>query len=470
MVELGSGPVFRARGLVSDNENLIISTGDISDVDGFLALAKYAQSGANVLFIMNYPAYLNPTMDKMKVGERDNGLGFCYNTESYLKESHDILIKLFSEYGKYGTYRSVLEKYFPKGKLAELDYKKTIKQMFTDLGFALSKAVWEESIMSVGTPGNLYFCVGGINEISPFSVKEMKNELFVYVDHLHASGINLESSDKDSTYTLTGDTVTLNDVFEKSNKIYIDFNGSMAFYDGDIRNKIIASSMKIAGVFVMGGVFGFEAPKTMPKIDNTLNRFSCATMNQLYSPKKSSIFFSDMAFRGIQVRMVTNNVVHDLSFSYNQQPTLNGWKLFMQNNGIDTEFLRNIAFTYYNSYHGPPKKVYDFYVALALVTFMKENALNSYPGILHYDETYGICMVCETGKPWSECTETYYGLSNTTILPDDDPFIKRKKKNFSEESIFMKQYKAVQQMPVSILRFKINDRFELSISKDPPPA
>ena len=38
--------------------DLIITTGDLSDVDGFLALAEYFKTGKDVMYILNYPAYL----------------------------------------------------------------------------------------------------------------------------------------------------------------------------------------------------------------------------------------------------------------------------------------------------------------------------------------------------------------------------------------------------------------------------
>jgi hypothetical protein len=62
---------------ICHNDTLIISTGDISDVDGFIALAEYAKSGADVVFIMNYPAYLNDNSETIKVN--GNGLGYSYN-------------------------------------------------------------------------------------------------------------------------------------------------------------------------------------------------------------------------------------------------------------------------------------------------------------------------------------------------------------------------------------------------------
>lgn len=70
-------------------KNLIVTTGDISDVDGFFALAEYASTGADVVFVMNYPAYLNDNLKIEKnahpIGEIQNGLGFDYDQMEYLK-------------------------------------------------------------------------------------------------------------------------------------------------------------------------------------------------------------------------------------------------------------------------------------------------------------------------------------------------------------------------------------------------
>lgn len=45
--------------------SLIITTGDISDADGFICLADYAKhTDADILFIMNYPAYFRFHYDK----------------------------------------------------------------------------------------------------------------------------------------------------------------------------------------------------------------------------------------------------------------------------------------------------------------------------------------------------------------------------------------------------------------------
>jgi hypothetical protein len=86
----------------------IVSTGDISDFDGFLALPiykKYAakQNNCAVVFIMNYPAYIKPqnlytyvrweklsTIKKNKKQELEKykrappGKGYYYNSREFL--------------------------------------------------------------------------------------------------------------------------------------------------------------------------------------------------------------------------------------------------------------------------------------------------------------------------------------------------------------------------------------------------
>ena len=63
--------------------NLILSSGDISDVDGFFALAEYARSGASCVFIMNYPQFLDPSIDAAEPESRNEAsLGFTYGVNA----------------------------------------------------------------------------------------------------------------------------------------------------------------------------------------------------------------------------------------------------------------------------------------------------------------------------------------------------------------------------------------------------
>ena len=85
---------------------LIINTGDISDIDGFFALAEYAKTGAAVLFIMNFPAYFNVSN---KVSEHINqfGLGYTYSMNSILQSTK----QRFSSEKAYEVYRVLLKKF-----------------------------------------------------------------------------------------------------------------------------------------------------------------------------------------------------------------------------------------------------------------------------------------------------------------------------------------------------------------------
>ena len=72
--------------------NLIISSGDISDVDGFFALAKYAQQpDTDVIFVMNYPAFLGNQTTQTKSELNEAGLGYTYDIATYLTQCNDSL-------------------------------------------------------------------------------------------------------------------------------------------------------------------------------------------------------------------------------------------------------------------------------------------------------------------------------------------------------------------------------------------
>ena len=78
--------------LFSRRQHLIISTGDISDVDGFLALAEYARTGSSCLFIMNYPAFLDPSISESHPETKNaDGLGFTYGCHTVMPNKHSSL-------------------------------------------------------------------------------------------------------------------------------------------------------------------------------------------------------------------------------------------------------------------------------------------------------------------------------------------------------------------------------------------
>ena len=63
----------------------------------------------------------------------------------------------------------------------------------------------------------------------------------------------------------------------------MDFSGSASFFTKPTEVALAARSDRIRAAFIMGGVFSDAPPLTMSSIPGVLNRFSCATMNQLYA-------------------------------------------------------------------------------------------------------------------------------------------------------------------------------------------
>ena len=139
-----------------DQKCLIISTGDVSDVDGFYALAEYAKSGADCLFIMNYPAYVDvKTPAPMKNGESGllaSGLGYQYPAQDLLTKNTP-----------------------PVSAFANGD---DAHKKLTNFAYSMAKYVWEEA----KPRGELFFEIGGTNSVNPFSAKAIKIEPKVYGD------------------------------------------------------------------------------------------------------------------------------------------------------------------------------------------------------------------------------------------------------------------------------------------------
>ena len=360
------------------SERLIISTGDISDVDGFCALAEYARTGADVLFVMNYPAYIGrPAAEQCT--ECDTGLGYNYGITQFLASTCPP-----SNDNRYYNYTAVLQK-----------YSNNVKKVLTDLAYAMAKLVWE----SMPAPkGNLFFCVGGINKINPFHYSAIKNEILAYAD-IALKMTDLIYLNEKETISVGNETpANLPTLVSSYTDIYIDFNGSMAFFDDTWVQMIseAAKDEKIRGVFVAGGVYASEQPKTMSAIKDTLNRMSCCTMNQLYHPARTSTFFTLMSELNINMYFVPNNEVEALS---NTERCIQ----FLQTNGINSTPVLSLCRHYYNLPHNPPKKIFDFNVASCLRTFMNDDPDFKYytaARTLHFNACYGVALIGKERERW----------------------------------------------------------------------
>jgi hypothetical protein len=167
-----------------------------------------------------------------------------------------------------------------------------------------------------------------------------------------------------------------------------------------------------------------------------------------------------MGLRSVPMFVVTNNVVHDLT---NEKKTLDGLCRFLRENDICSEFLEGLAFTYYNSYHAPPVKAFDFYVALALTEFMKNGMHRGTIETMYYDAKYGICMIGHRGLNWESARKNYFELIDTIPDDSDTGFIASKKCNYLNEMTLLSTYNSVLSTPVRTVDFELSPEFKLSI-------
>lgn len=417
--------------LKTHSKTLIISSGDISDVDGFYALAKYAATNADVIFIMNYPAYLNHNHEDDEV---QNGLGYVYETTRLFEST----ISKYYAHSIFPSYETFLSKYGVdiNGNMKEgVPLNQAMHKMLTDIAFEMATRVWKDS----KAEGQLYFHVGGINDINPFHYNGIKNEILVYAksmgDIKELSGVQ-----EGSTYYQNGKSYNqpLESLLQEHDDIFIDFNGSMAFLNQSWNSAIqsICTAKKLKATVVMGGVYANKPPSTMPAIKNSLNRFSCSTMNQLYSPEKTSAFFGLMHHFEVPVYIVANNAV-DAFDTFDPQDakikTDDGWKNFLISNNLNIPSLQDYCKAYYNSPYNSPRKPFDYYTAAIMFALVDDKTFTSIDKELFYDQNFGVALLGPNQSNTQPTIRMYADQCDTTPNESDSDFIKNKKLSFAAE-------------------------------------
>ncbi len=104
----------------------------------------------------------------------------------------------------------------------------------TDIAFAITQRVWVD--LPTENRGNCYFCIGGINAINPFSAKAVKNEILVYHDVIPKES-KLIDPVEGTFYNMSGNQQPELDL-QQYDEIYMDFNGSMAFFEDKWRARL----------------------------------------------------------------------------------------------------------------------------------------------------------------------------------------------------------------------------------------
>jgi hypothetical protein len=426
-------------GQLPANKNLIISTGDISDVDGFFALAKYAMTGADVLFVMNYPAWVGCDRVDKKLA---NGLGYTYTCNEFMQRNFEENCEAFKGRKlsaiENNTRLSEDEKNERKTQTEDVcnetrdEYiKAAVKlglnvqtsgfhantfdcmQAFDRIAFTFAHKVWDGTVMpGKRKKGVLYYCRGGVNSTSPFALPNNKNEIVVYAqqinepDMMNPLGLTVGAILKpgevseavynsNSSFKAT-DCTQISTFLERYESICMDFNGSMAFLDSTWISALdtVTSQRKLKAVFVMGGCLTTAAFVTL-KLP-FLNRMSCATMNQLYHPGRTAQFFDFIAMKGVPVYVVSNNVVQGIPKDEDGSDNPIG---FLRANGIHCTFLESITSSYYGSQYFPggDKNPFDLYTAVAVESFLNGtfNTWNASDKLMWYDSIYGCTLLSD---------------------------------------------------------------------------
>jgi len=390
---------------------LIVSSGDISDVDGFFAIAEYAKTGADLLFVMNYPAYLG---DGRVAGVCEYGLGYVYSAEKVFNRDRSV---------KNQHYQNLVGRY-SGGNI--------LKRAMTDLAFRIVVRVWED----MGAVGKVYFYIGGVNDVNPFSLDRVKNDVLVFSVAAADDMVRLDPTEG-NVYNHHG--VLLKPDIGLYDEIFVDFNGSMAFFktqswlETDLR--VATEHGKIKGAFIMGGVLAEESPRTSPAIEGVLNRFSSATMNQLYSPLGTARFFQFLSDHGIDAFVVTNNAVVEVATAKEKQDKdFHGLREFFTGNGLRGQFLYEIALEYYGG--GSPQKPFDYYTAIGISMAKIGYFHREHPKKMFFNVKYGCCLV-SSALTSGAAVEAYTSKLDTAVSEGDSSFVKEKKKNFETEKVKM---------------------------------
>lgn len=449
------------------SKKLIITTGDISDADGFLALAEYSlNTNADILFIMNYPAFLRFDIQAENT-ETDYYKGFNYGLGKFLEKmkSHD------PEYYKLLFLEDINndtnKKHFIYW-LSKITAYFCLK-IFTEI---------KEKATPENKEGNLYFMIGGINKYNPFNHTIVKNEFMVYRDVILSdnktkindeivrilSDLKIESIQFITIYDMYSINIDLNKYkyiynlnsfdsseefktnFSDYSNIYIDGNGSISFLESvnnlfTFDNQIIIQS-KLSGFYVMGGVLCDIEAYTISIMPTVIHRPALATMNQYYSPNE----FYKFIYYLFPTR---NNTNKKLVFVSNNS-------IFADDNLIcslsylisKSTILLLLCNCYYNKSNGT-KKPFDLMTAKILIRDLS-NEISSDTELtqanissLIYSRQYGITLL--------------YSKSNLTLMSINDN-LKRQLKSlpvFNVEKTVMTDFSKIKNInEAEITRYK----------------
>ena len=524
---------------------VIITSGDCSDFDGFLAIPLYYKAAVahkmDIAFVMNYPSFLdetpgfNFTLADLQKGDipvdvsvSSNGMNFEIKKEIPGTPSN-IVIGGLEAGGKVSnkTGRVISEDTIGYGYKYDLDVWLAAKRALpTDpvnspsgpgspITFALIEAVRKlgdnenlrdnEKLREIYLDNNnnrisdesiinkriikfiltyisqyildeifhwckttysqndsdykptLHFCTGGINKRNMFSAIAVKNELEVYGSPLleifnlannivtdrfqdtYLGQLQKQQQEKVKNFNSKIDNwkPILNFVNEIKNnnnyKIYIDMNGSVAWYTQAVSKNI--NKEAVQGVFIEGGVLSYSQVDTLGS-SPFLDRIACATINNLFDSESATLLCNDFSNK---LHFVSNNEINTnfnltpAFLSLNPKvPTAEAYKKAVQltkdmglipNDEYMNKNTTNKVVNCFENFYFPranDRKFFDVTSAFLLVQFI-ENNLQSTPtstftaNILNYLSipAFGITILSTKDTPLDILQEYItFGMAN----------------------------------------------------------
>ena len=394
----------------------IITTGDISDFDGFLTFPIYLKAAIangidNIVFIMNYPAYFRfetpPNDDYTNKGMKIDKIQY----NDYLK-GEDNLGYNYSYKDVYNFYQS----FFNGINIRQAD---ELQHAMEYMAYLMCYKIWE-SIGGFDSRVNFIFVNGGVNDLNPFSLGFIKNEFMVYKDTLNfkyiiSAYVNLrEVENKDTNFKYYKDSISFFETIKETYDIYIDMNGSFAFFDKDVNklfyDKSIFNCIKVLSI--MGGVYNNQLLTTLSL--PFINRFTSATMNQFYAPYKTYLFLSGLFEMNkiTKILTVSNNYINT-KFAWEGKDKYDNFKQYLKDSKIlhtdDENIFNKLCYAYYDkeSKYKPFDIVSAYALVLEFTTILKIYEQTR----LLYSPKYAISII---DKSTREQKETYinYVLEN----------------------------------------------------------
>jgi len=355
---------------------LIITSGDISDADCFISLADYAKNtDADILFIMNYPAYFNYPYEKIHEGTDDETFknGFNYGLKEILKRD----------------FNSNLD-FYKLLNISNIDDQKNYDNFFYSymfVSYSLINKIFNEAKKISGKRGNIFFKNGGINSFNFMSSSKIKNELILYKDYVITNIIFIPLISYEYKSILFQYEYNIED-YDKYQEIYFDMCGSVPFYKyKNIKNifERFIRLKKLKGFYIMGGVLGNLEPNTMiPNIQNSINQ-QIATANQIYSHNEYIELLKLFNINKIPIFIIPNN-------SILEDDDINTHLISLFDNHINLLKICNI---YYYNNKGKP---FDYIVSRLICNHINDpnlysNDIKEKQLILYYDINYGSSII-----------------------------------------------------------------------------